>query len=106
MSYGTSPMPGATGEYGQQQYGQQQAGNGLAIAGMVCGIVGLLLFNIILGPLGIIFGAIGWSRANRGAKYKGMAIAGVVLGVIDLVIFGVLIAAASSHGGSVYFHAG
>ena len=101
MSYENAPSLDTT-----PANGQQQPGNGLAIAGLVCGIVGLLLFNIVLGPLAIIFGAIGWSRANRGAKYKGMSIAAVVLGIIDIIIFVALIAAASKHGGSVYFHAG
>jgi Na+/melibiose symporter-like transporter len=78
--------------------------NGLAIAGMICGIVGLLVFNIILGPLAVIFGGIGLRNANRGAAHRGMAMAGVVLGVIDIVLFIVVIAAASSHGFS--WHAG
>ena len=34
--------------------------NGLAVAGLVCGIVGLFVLNIILGPLAVIFGGIGW----------------------------------------------
>jgi hypothetical protein len=76
--------------------------NGLAVAGMVCGIVGLIIFNIILGPLAIIFGGIGLSRANHGASHRGMALAGIILGVVDLVIFGLLVAAAS-HNGSVYY---
>lgn len=83
-----------------------QNGNGLAIAGLVCGLVGLLLLPIILGPLALIFGGIGWSRANRGAKHKGMAIAAVVLGVVDLIIMGVLFAVAAKNGGSVYFNVG
>jgi hypothetical protein len=33
--------------------------NGFAIAGLVCGVIGLFLFNFILGPLAIIFGGIG-----------------------------------------------
>jgi hypothetical protein len=76
--------------------------NGLAIAGLVCGLVGLLLFNIVLGPLAIIFGGIGWARANRGARHRGMAIAAVALGVIDLVIFFVLLAVAANGGGSIF----
>lgn len=84
-----------------------QNGNGLAIAGLVCGIVGLALFNIVLGPLAIIFGGVGWKRANNGAKHRGMAIAAVILGVIDLIILGVLLAVvAKNGGGSVYWHVG
>ena len=80
--------------------------NGLAIAGLVCGLVGALFFSVILGPLAIIFGGIGWSRANRGARHRGMAIAAVILGVIDLILWGILIAAAAKHGGSAFFRVG
>ena len=80
--------------------------NGLAIAGLVCGLVGTVLFNYILGPLAIIFGGIGWSRANKGAAHRGMAIAAVVLGVIDIVVWVVLIVALAKHGGPFSFHIG
>jgi hypothetical protein len=83
-----------------------QDGNGLAIAGLVCGIVGLLLFPIILGPLALIFGGVGLSKANRGAKHKGMAIAALVLGVVDLVLMAVLFAVAAKNGGSLSFNFG
>jgi hypothetical protein len=83
-----------------------QQSNGLAIAGLVCGIVGLLFFNVILGPLAIIFGGIGWSKANRGAKHRGMAIAAVVFGIVDLIIFGVLLAVAAKNGGYMHFQIG
>lgn len=78
-------------------------GNGLAIAGLVVSIVGIFVFNIILGPLGIIFGGIGWSRANNGASGKGMAIAAVVIGVVDVLLFiGLVAVAASNHGHFVW----
>ena len=86
--------------------GQAQGTNGLAIAGLVCGLVGTLFFNIILGPLAIIFGGIGLSRANRGARHRGMAMAAVILGIVDLIIFAVLIVVASKHGGFAYFRVG
>jgi hypothetical protein len=55
---------------------------------------------VVLGPLAIIFGGVGWARANRGAAgSRGMAIAAVVLGVIDLVIFFVVLAVAANSGG-------
>lgn len=73
--------------------------NGMAVAGLVCGLVGLVLFNIILGPLAIIFGGVGWSRANRGAGRKGMSIAAVVLGVVDIIVWVVVLAAFAKHGG-------
>ena len=64
--------------------GRTGDGNGMAVAGLVCGLVGLLFFPIILGPLALIFGGVGWSKANRGAKHKGMALAAVILGIADL----------------------
>lgn len=75
-------------------YGYPQApqGNGMAVAGLVCGIIGLLIFWFILGPLAIIFGGIGLSRANKGAPHRGMAIAGVVLGIIAVIGYLILVA--------------
>ena len=52
-------------------------GKGMSIAAMVCGIVGLFVGGIILGPLAIVFGAIGMKRDGRG-----MAITGLVCGII------------------------
>jgi len=67
-------------------------GNGMAVAGLVLGILALVLFFItwpawILAILGIIFGALGISKANKiGGKGKGMAIAGLVCAVLGLII--------------------
>jgi hypothetical protein len=80
--------------------------NGLAIAGLVCGIIGLFRFNFILGSLAIIFGGAGVSKANRGAGHQGMAWACVVLGIIDVLIFAGLIALAASHHRHFYWHVG
>lgn len=73
-------------------YPQPPQGNGLATAGMVCGIIGLLIANFILGPLAIIFGGIGLSRANKGAPKRGQALAGVILGILDIVVYVIIIA--------------
>jgi hypothetical protein len=79
-------------------------GNGLAIAALVCGLVGLFIANVILGPLAIIFGAVAWSKATRGAPRKGMAVAGTILGVVDIALFALILAVASQHG--AYWHVG
>lgn len=60
-----------------------QAGKGLAIAGMVCGIVSFFCFPLILGLLGIIFGAVAKNKGYTG----GMATAGIVCGVIGLALW-------------------
>jgi hypothetical protein len=80
----------------QQGTASRTAGNGLAIAGLVCGLVGLLLFNYILGPLAIIFGGVGLSRANRGAGHRGMSLAAIILGIVDILVWVVLVVAISS----------
>jgi hypothetical protein len=71
--------------------------NGLAVAGLVCGIIGVFLFNIVLGPLAIIFGGVGLSRAKRGAPHRAMSIWAIVLGSVALVLFAVLIAVSAGH---------
>lgn len=80
-----------------------RTGNGLAIAGFVCALVGLFVFEFILGPLGLIFGLIGLSRARQGAPRRGLAIAAVVIGAIDIVLFVALVAIG---GGSFSYHIG
>ena len=61
-------------------------GSGWGIASLACGIVGLFGGALILGPLAIIFGALGIKK-----NLKGLAIAGLVLGIIELLIIGLLI---------------
>ena len=72
-----------------------QRGNGLAVAGLVMGILALVLcwipfLNWILAVLGIVFGGVGMSKANKGASGKGLAVAGLVLGLVGFV-FGTVI---------------
>ena len=62
----------------------------LAITSMVLGIVGILFFGIILGPLAIIFGSIAINRINEKPhelEGRGMAKAGIICGVIAVVIY-------------------
>ncbi len=67
--------------------------NGLAIASMVCGIVGGVVFcipyiSIILAVLAIIFGAvmINANKNNQDKSGRGMAIAGLILGIITIAL--------------------
>lgn len=106
-SYGGQPP-----QYGQQSYPQSPsygmapggagAGggqrNGLGIAALVLGIIGLLtswaVFGGLFGLLAIILGFVGLGRVRRGeASNRGMSITGIVLGVLSVAI-AVLVAVA------------
>jgi Na+/proline symporter len=66
------------------------------VAGFVCGLIGALVGLIPLlswiafplGILGVVFGGIGWRRANREPERggKGLAIAGLVLGILAVTL--------------------
>jgi hypothetical protein len=81
-----------------------QPSNGMAVASMVLGIVGLVFsfipfIGVIAWPLvilGVIFGGVGISKANQipGAP-KGMAIAGLTCSLVGLLICVVWAAAVS-----------
>ncbi|GAB2472520.1 hypothetical protein [Jatrophihabitans fulvus] len=89
--YPNQPYPNQPqGGYGYPP--AQQQGNGIATAGMVCGIISVVLFWIpivgwILAILGIVFGGVGIAKANKGAPNKGFGIAGVVCGIVSLVAY-------------------
>jgi len=58
-------------------------GGPLATAGLACGIISFLFFPIVLGPIGIILGAIAWSKGHpRGKTATIVSIAGLVIGMI------------------------
>ena len=78
--------------------------SGMAVAGLVLGIIALVssfvpLLNLLSFPfvlLSIIFGAIGVWQTVKGSKGgKGLAIAGLVLGILALVVTGVMYASAA-----------
>lgn len=66
--------------------------NGLALAGMVCGIVGIVLailiafIGIILGILAVVFGAIGRNRAQATGIGHGQATAALITGGVAIVV--------------------
>jgi hypothetical protein len=80
-------------------------GNGMAVAALVLGIVGVLsglipllfFFAIVLGVLAFVFGLVGRSAAKRepGRSGRGPAIAGAILGVVAcaLGVVGIVIVA-------------
>lgn len=66
------------------------AGQGMSVAALVLGILGLItafipcfgFFALIFGVLAIIFGAVGLKQAKKGNGKTGMPMAGLILGII------------------------
>lgn len=54
---------------------------GMAIASLVCGIIGLFVASTLLGPMALILGVV----AHRHTR-SGMAVAGIILGAVDIVL--------------------
>lgn len=93
-SYGHSHSPRA-----------RSRSNPMAVAGLVCGVVGFFVLSVVLGPLAIVFGSLGMRNAERGgARNHGIALAGVILGAVDVALF--LIAMIAISGGGFSWHIG
>ena len=96
MSY--TEQPTHAPHPGQQPPAPVKGSNGLATAGFVLGLLGLLgswipvlnIVGIILGVLGVVLAGVGLAKSKKVNAGKGLAIAGIVLGVLA-VIFAVLI---------------
>ncbi len=97
LSYTSKPntvepqVPDGPLSYQGQYPNQVQTANGMAIASMVLGIVGILsvfcyCFGLIPSILAIIFGHIAKGQIRRGqGSGDGMALAGLILGYITVV---------------------
>ncbi|MEU0621121.1 DUF4190 domain-containing protein [Streptomyces rubiginosohelvolus] len=64
--------------------------DGLAVASFVLGLVGLLVFNIVLGPMAIVMALLALARHTR---RRGRAFLGLALGVADLAVLAALVTA-------------
>lgn len=60
---------------------------GMAIGGLICGILAFLFFPVVLGPIGIILGAVSWKAGNK------MGMTATIVSIIGLVV-GMLLGAA------------
>ena len=69
-----------------------------AAVSFVSGLVGLLVANLLLGPLAIVLGLIGL-RVDSNRRVR--AALGILLGVADIVVFVLLAAHAGAHHGSL-----
>ncbi|OCC12940.1 hypothetical protein [Streptomyces sp. PTY087I2] len=85
--------PGATPEETTDPAPRRAAGreaDGLAVASFVLGLVGLLIFNIVLGPMAIVMALLALARRTR---RRGRAFLGLALGVADLAVLAALVTA-------------
>ena len=107
--FGATPSPSSTPtpslpavQQYQQPYPQysaqaQSGTNGMAIAGMVMGILSLVTiccYGFPFNLLGIIFSAIGLSqikKSNPRQSGKGMAIAGLICSILSFLIYAALL---------------
>uniref|UniRef100_A0AAU3GS20 DUF4190 domain-containing protein n=1 Tax=Streptomyces sp. NBC_01401 TaxID=2903854 RepID=A0AAU3GS20_9ACTN len=62
--------------------------DGLAVASFVLGLLGLLVMNILLGPVAIVMALIALARSTA---RRGRALLGLALGFADLVVLAVLV---------------
>lgn len=111
MSYNdttpTSPDPQGMAPYGAQQGLPPQnfapapwqpapakGSNGLATAGFVLGLIGVLgswipilnFLSIVLGVIGIVLALVGLAKSGKVGAGKGLAIAGVVLSALAIIL--------------------
>ncbi|MFE2974057.1 hypothetical protein [Streptomyces sp. NPDC059258] len=83
---GTDKAPAGTGSEVSRAVGREA--DGLAVASFVLGLVGLLVFNILLGPTAIVMALLALARRTR---RRGRAYLGLALGVADLAVFAALV---------------
>ncbi|GHC45782.1 DUF4190 domain-containing protein [Streptomyces flavofungini] len=78
---GTGPLPTDSGSR-NLPVGRRDT-DGMAVASFVLGLLGLLVLNIVLGPVAIALASVAlW----RGTARRGRALLGLGLGVADLVV--------------------
>ncbi|WMI57158.1 DUF4190 domain-containing protein [Streptomyces rochei] len=64
--------------------------DGMAVASFVLGLLGLLVLNVVLGPIAIVLASLAlW----RGTARRGRALLGLGLGVADLVVLAAFMSA-------------
>ncbi|MFF9765522.1 DUF4190 domain-containing protein [Streptomyces sp. NPDC053086] len=77
----------------------RQDTEGMAVASFVLGLVGLLVLNLVLGPIAIVLAII---ALRRDTPRRFRALLGLGLGVADLVVLAVLMSAHGTTSWSVW----
>ena len=89
---------GTPGNARPSRFSEEPKAIPFAAVSFVSGLVGLLVANLLLGPLAIVLGLVGL-RADSGRRVR--ATLGILLGVADIVVFVLLAAHAGAHDGSL-----
>ena len=61
-----------------------------AVAALALGAIGLFIFNIVLGPVAIVLGAVAAAGRRAGKADRVAGLVGVALGAADLAVLAVL----------------
>ncbi|MGW7459692.1 DUF4190 domain-containing protein [Streptomyces sp. NPDC054797] len=70
--------------------GRYRDADAMAVTAFVLGLVGLLVMNLLLGPIAVVLGSLAlWRQTTR----PGRARLGIALGVADLVVLAFLVTA-------------
>ena len=70
----------------EEEYESNEGTNSpIALAGLICAIVGLFVFPYILGIAAIVLGIIGRCQENISSRSKKQAVASIILGVIIMI---------------------
>ena len=64
--------------------------DGMAVASFVLGLLGLLVLNLLLGPIAIVLAGV---ALRHGTARRGRALLGLGLGVADLVVLAMVMQA-------------
>ncbi|MEI5101422.1 DUF4190 domain-containing protein [Streptomyces sp. PmtG] len=86
----TGPVAEAPAEGGGARPVGRRDTDGMAVASFVLGLLGLLVLNLVLGPVAIALACV---ALRRGTARRGRALLGLGLGLADLVLLAALVAA-------------
>jgi hypothetical protein len=87
-------MPGPSGPVGPSGAPVRRAGNGLALAGMVCGIVGLVtgwvpffgIIGIVASIVGLSLSIPGLRRSRESGERRSFAITGIITSILGILV--------------------
>ena len=68
-------------------------GRGWSIAGIISGVLAIVIVPVLLGPLGLVFGIVGFARGDRGLGITAIIVSflGLVIGlVVGLVLLSLM----------------